>query len=564
MSPQLPLPTALLLPTAFLVACVSSSPLLAQVRSTDGSGNNVGSPGYGQANNQFSRSTPIRYGDGVGSLATFGPSGAPLPNPRSVSNAVSAQAGSILDPGNRSDFVWQWGQFLDHDITLTDEGTVPEVANISIPSAADPLFPVIPFDRSGFTGGTTSPRQQSNKVTGWIDGSMIYGSDATRSNNLRTGVGGTLALTSTPNGQMLIYNGVGEENQNPTPLPATSLFLSGDERANEQVGLTAMHTVWMREHNLQAALIQTTNPTWSDEDIFQEARRIVIAEIQAITYKEYLPALLGSAAPSVPMGNAYDPTIDPSITNEFATAAFRLGHTQVSPELLRLDPVTGVDLGSLSMASAFFQPMLFTSTAYDEAATLLKGMSTQIQQRTDLLITDELRNMLFGPPGAGGMDLAALNIQRGRDHGLGTYNDARNLFGVGLAATWADITSDLTLQAALASVYGSVDDIDLWVGLLAEDPIADSVAGSTMTAMLADQFNRLMLGDRFFFLWDPGLEQDQRMSLMNTRLSEVILRNTSITALPLNVFIVPEPSRALLLLLGFSATALRRRRLQLR
>jgi peroxidase len=114
-------------------------------------------------------------------------------------------------------------------------------------------------------------------------------------------------------------------------------LLSGDDRINEQPGLIIMHIVWLREHNRVAANLQTLNPTWNDEQLFQEARRVVIAEWQHILYNELLPMFLGPrymrdfnlfpSSRDIYSNNEYDPSIDPSITNEFATAAFRMGHT---------------------------------------------------------------------------------------------------------------------------------------------------------------------------------------------------------------------------------------------
>ena len=138
---------------------------------------------------------------------------------------------------------------------------------------------------------------------------MIYGSDATRAAALRSFVGGLLKTSA---GNLLPFNTAGLANANDAQIfPDSQLFLAGDVRANENVELTALQTLFVREHNHQAALLAAAHPTWTDEQIFQGARAIVIGEIQSITYNEFLPALLGNNAltayrgynPSVNVGN---------------------------------------------------------------------------------------------------------------------------------------------------------------------------------------------------------------------------------------------------------------------
>jgi peroxidase len=153
---------------------------------------------------------------------------------------------------------------------------------------------------------------------------------------------------------------------------------------------------------------------------------VVAAELQLITYQEFLPVLLGpdSLAPY----KGYRPDVNPGISNEFATAAYRFGHSMVSPQLLRLDSTNNpVAVGHLPVRAAFFNPGEIINNGIDP---LLRGLAFNIAQRVDIHIVDDLRNFLFGAPGAGGFDLAALNIQRGRDHGLLSYNETRRRLGL--------------------------------------------------------------------------------------------------------------------------------------
>lgn len=155
----------------------------------------------------------------------------------------------------------------------------------------------------------------------------------------------------------------------------------------------------------------------------------------------------------------------------------------------------------------------------------------------DPQIIDDLRNFLFGPPGAGGLDLGAIDIQRGRDMGLPSYNQTRRDFGLAAAATFADITSDTDLQNALASVYSSVEDVDLFVGGLTEDHKPGSMVGETFWTILQDQFQRLRDGDRFWYE-NSQFTAGELDEIRNTSLADLILRDTSITSLPSNIFTV--------------------------
>lgn len=500
-------------------------------RSVDGTGNNLQNSNFGAAGQELLRTVDPAYADGVST-----PAGQDRPSARLVSNVVVAQDESILNDRRLSDMVWQWGQFIDHDITLTpvDEDNHFDVDVPQGDPSFDPLGTgavTLPLTRSTAAIGTGTdadhPRQQSNVNTAFIDGSMVYGSDAERAAALRTFSGGRLATSA---GDLLPFNTAGLEN---AETNSADQFLAGDIRANEQVGLTAMHTLWVREHNRLAEKIAAADPTLSDEAIYQQARQIVIGEIQAITFNEYLPALLGRHAIDTYQG--YDATVNPGISNLFATAGFRYGHSTLSSTLLRLDDNGNeVAAGNLSLLESFFNPQVIADGGID---SLLKGLSSQVSQEIDPYVIDDVRNFLFGPPGAGGLDLASLNIQRGRDHGLPDYNTVREQLGLQRAECFADITSDTEVQRRLEAAYGSVDKIDVWVGALAEDHLRGASVGELLGTVIVDQFQRLRDGDRFWYQHSFSGRQLQQID--HTRLSDVIERNTELTSLQRNVFFVP-------------------------
>ncbi|MCB9853223.1 MAG: peroxiredoxin [Phycisphaerales bacterium] len=497
-------------------------------RTIDGSGNNTTNTTWGSTDEAMLRMGANRYAD---SLST--PAGDDRPSARAVSNAVIAQADLIANEKNASDFLWQWGQFVDHDIDETPIADPSEPMDIVVPTGDVWFDPAgdgdktIPLDRSAYLT-INDTRTQFNAITAYIDASNVYGADEERANTLRT-LDGTGRL-ATSNGNLLPFNTAGLPN---APVNSDTLFLAGDIRANEQVALTAMHTLFVREHNRVADSIRAAMPDLPADDVYEMSKCIVAAEMQAITYNEFLPVLLGSNA--LPPYRGYRPDVNAGIANEFATAAYRVGHSMLSHELLRIDADGNeIAAGHLALASGFFNPQAIIDEGIDP---LLRGLASQVCQRVDAYLVDDVRNFLFGPPGSGGFDLASLNIQRGRDHGLPTLNQMRRDLGLTAYASFDEVTSDATASANLASVYADVEDIDLWVGGLAEDHIADAMVGETWLVIIRDQFTRLRDGDRFFYR--AYLPQPLVDYVNNMTLARIIRANTAIRdELPENVFVV--------------------------
>lgn len=493
----------------------------AEVRSIDGTGNNQTNVDLGAAGQPLLRVADNGYADGVDD-----PAGADRPSAREISNLLS-ENGDVdeMNDRNLSAFLYIWGQFLDHDIDLTEpQGHEGEFFPVDVP-LGDPLFDpfatgdqVIPLTRSEFdpTTGTSldNPRQQVNFITSYIDGSMVYGSDQETADALRSHVDGKLLITD---------SGL-------LPTDEDGQLLAGDIRAAENLTLTSMHALFVREHNRLATQITQENPNLSDEDIYQRARAIVIGEIQAITFNEFLPALLGRDAISEYQG--YDDSVDPAIANEFSTAAFRFGHTTLNDAVYFIGNEGNEVSDEISLAEAFFNPGYLEEVGID---TLLKAGASLASQEIDLQVVGSLRNFLFGPPGAGGLDLVSLNIQRGRDHGLADYNSTRAAYGLDQVDSFADITRDLNVQAELETLYGDVNNIDLWVGLMAEDHLDGTSVGELTSTIIVDQFERLRDGDRFWY--ENTFDRNDLREIDHTSLADVIQRNTAVEGLQDNVFL---------------------------
>lgn len=494
-------------------------------RAIDGSGNNKATATLNQAGTAVLRIAPAAYDDGVDDFADDS-----RPNPRDVSNAVFAQPEDALTatPDRLSDLFTIWGQFIAHDTDLVLDNS-GELA--PIPVGPDDLFAApIPFERSGFdpaTGtGSDNPRLQVNSVTGWLDGSMIYGSDEERAAFLRAEDG----RLKTSAGELLPFNDGSLDNLGPG---GDAGYIAGDIRARENFGLTTLHTLFVREHNWQVEQLADRHPDWDADRLFDEARIRVEAEIQQITYDEFLPQLLGPDAIDPYAG--YDPDVDPRISHSFLTAAFRIGHTLISTTIHRVEE-DGSDspFGHLTVREAFFtgETSLGEEGGLDPA---LRGLAVGAAQALDTKVVEDLRSFLVSPDGSLGLDLPALNLQRGRDHGLPPYNQVREAFGLPAADDLAAITADADVAAEIASVYDGVDTLDMWVGGLAEDAVAGALVGPLFQAILADQFTRLRDGDRF---WAEGrLDPPLLDEIRSTSLADIIRRNTDIVDIQDEVFL---------------------------
>lgn len=499
----------------------------------DGAGNNLANPEWGSVNSPLLRISPADYDDGISS-----PAGADRPSPRVISNTFSASPeDGIVNDRDFTAMVYAWGQFLDHDIDLTGSANPKESLPVIVPAGDEWFDPnstgemTIFFSRSQYdlaTGTSTdNPREQVNAITAFIDGSQIYGVDSERAAALREFVGGRMKVSEN---DFMPLNTEGFENANDAHrVDDAQLFLAGDVRANENPELSSLHILFIREHNRIADEAAQRHPDWTDEELYQFARQVVIAELQKITYDEFLPSILGENA--MPDYRGYQADVNPGIANEFSTAAFRFGHSMLGNDIEFLDNDGEEIFEAMELRDSFFNPVVLYETDIDP---LLKYLASDNAQEIDPIVVDDVRNFLFGEPGQGGFDLASLNIQRGRDHGLADYNTVREAYGLERITSFDQITSDPALQAKLASTYGSVDNIDLWIGGLAEDHLPDSSMGETFTAILVDQFVRLRAGDRFWYQY--SLPNRLVQQIENTTLADIIRRNTDITKLQENVF----------------------------
>jgi peroxidase len=422
-----------------------------------------------------------------------------------------------------SAWLYVFGQFVDHDLDLEFTPTTNPAINITVPPS-DPVFK--PGTSIAMTRDVRDPVTNTiiNTVAGYLDLSQLYGSTVAVANALRNSDG---TLKSSDNGQALpVVNGS---------------FVTGDPRVMENPELTALTILFMREHNFWVGKLKSEHPSWTGDQLYNMAKAITTAEYQNIVYEEYLPVLIG---PVLGEYKGYRPNINAQVTQEFSTAAFRVGHSQVSDTQEGLDN-NGKVIFTESLAQAFFN-----TPAEDEANginPLLRSLGVDFSQATDVYTVSVLRNLLFAPLVGGDVDevdLIAIDIQRERDVGLATLNQTRKALGLAPYSSFAQLTSDPVLQKNLATVYGNIANVDLFMGGLAEDHVPGASVGPTFQVIIATQFQSLRAGDRFFWM-NEKFNRETTDMISDTTLADIIKRNTDTTFLQEKVFLAaPIPTHA--------------------
>lgn len=358
------------------------------------------------------------------------------------------------------------------------------------------------------------PRVHINTITSTLDANTIYGSTKAIADQLRTFSGGQMKVQD-------VFASMGLKPLLPKqlirpdldcfgrPNADTYCFFGGDERVNEQPTLTALHTLYVRDHNRVAKRLAQLNPHWDDDRIYHETRHIEAALVQHILISEYLPLLIGhdmmikynlTAAPPNTYWNGYDPSVTPSISQGFSTAAFRQGHTFIQGKVRFYDSRTFEFVGSMMLRSLFKRPFHYYKPGrVDE---VVAGIINTPAQVYDPFVTEEISGHLFQEPGESfGMDLPAINLARGREQGVPGYNAYRKWCGLGAVKSFAELQPLMANRTAVlySKLYKHVDDIDLWSGGISERRMAGSQIGPTFACIIARQFSSIKRGDRFWF-----------------------------------------------------------------
>uniref|UniRef100_A0A1I8PRJ4 Chorion peroxidase n=1 Tax=Stomoxys calcitrans TaxID=35570 RepID=A0A1I8PRJ4_STOCA len=533
----------------------------AKYRSFDGNCNNVlpHRSHWGAAGQPMERLLPPAYEDGIWTPRIHAKDGSLLTGAREISRILLGDADRPHPVYNL--FLMQFGQFIAHDVTQS--ATVRLESGQSVQCCTENNADVLPPHQRHFacmpipvemndefyahfgircmnfvrlslapnTDCRAGYGKQRSKVTHFLDGSAIYGSSVETARELRLFRGGKLRMFNDFGRDMLPLTT--DKGACGNDDPSATCFKSGDGRTNQIISLIALHLIFAREHNRIAEILSQINPHASDETLYQEARRIVVAELQHITYNEYLPAVIGPMQMKrfrlVPQHHGYSSDynneINPAITNAFSGAAFRMGHSSVAGKFHMPGGPSHVE-EIINIPDVMFNPSrMRMRTFFDD---MLVTMLHQPMQQVDSAITHGLSRFLFRGNNPFGLDLAAFNIQRGRDQGLRSYNDYLEVMGNRRIHSFNQLPPEIGRK--LSQVYHHPDDVDLWIGGLLEKPIEGGIVGATLAEIIADQFSRFKVGDRYFYEYNrkinPGaFTMDQLHEIRKVTMARLICDN---------------------------------------
>lgn len=511
-------------------------------RRYDGSCNNLYVPWWGKSNTPCERLVKASYDDGISKARSRSVTGSELPNPRDIAMFIHK---AHKTKAQTTQFFTFYGQFLFHDFVLTGRSSYKDGTEkhcgcgsdykdpdcLPIPIPARDYYnkdqKCFPFTRSSPVGSMYNDckfkyREQENLVTAWVDLSNIYGSHDRLATKLRSYKFGLMKISISPENGHSDFPLMSASECPHKDWKIQSCFMTGEHRAEDNHYISSFGRIYLREHNRLARALYKINPYWSDEKTYQEARRINIAQLQHTTYYEFLPILLGSRSmkhwkllPSRGYFDGYDKNLSPQLRNAFIIAA-RYGHA-----LVNRDHYTFDDQYNL-ISNVTTNKVLFTHAK--DTDIVMRGSLLQHSYYFSPAINDYMNNHLFEGMSKKfeRLSLGAINIQRGRDHGLPGYNKYRKWCGLKYARSFDELVEiPYYTREKLKKIYMSVDDIDLFTGCMSEYPVKDGVVGPTTSCILGAGFHDWKYADRFWYETNDKLTGFTKIQLNEIRKSSI-------------------------------------------
>jgi len=557
----------------------------------DGSCNNLRNPNYGETYTPFKRFLLPDYSDNVSEVKAP-KSGNPLDFANSRKICTEVHQDQRKDDYKVTSFFVAFGQIVIHDTMMfrsdrfdccaksTDAQMSEQCAATSL--VKDYFYHTLHKKTCmGFTrsqsavtrGCKLGPRQQLNRQSAGLDASYIYAQYKDLMDRLRVMSDGKLKVETGSNVQRLTICKEGatskgiltciDDNKDVQNIENIVFDtqedgckgLTGDNRVNTTPGLYVESLLFVRLHNWICVQLKAaaTSSSPTDEQLFQEARRIVIAIYQHVVFSEWLPAFIGRTymqmygLSPLPKGRGYfkgyDPKEELGAYNVASAAAMRVGHSLVSGIFSTVDPDTYKWDKSVPLSTVMEKP--FTQCV----DAVILGLVKQAAHHRGKSMSEQMTNYLFQPEGLDfGADLCTININRGRDHGVPGYNKWRKWCGLSEIKTWNDAYKILDAAAVnkYKNLYKHPDDIDLFSAGVSEK-IMEGVVGPTFGCIMARSFRTSKIADRFWYenkIGNVGFTQDQLMSIKSWTFRDIIcLLGDDISKVQKYVMYLPDRHR---------------------
>ncbi|CAF1039310.1 unnamed protein product [Adineta ricciae] len=498
-------------------------------RSITGVCNNLQRPYEGSAQTAYSRLLPAAYDDGLSKPRSQSVLGEPLPSCRQISLSMGSKP--VFDTSYNNFFV-AYGQFIMHDIILslpvTDSGSTP-ISSCSCESQDSDMCTVVdvapndpfmagqqcmatPATAQAFSDQVCSlgVKEQMNANSHYIDLSVTYGSTRLTAHGLRTGTNGFLKTAKRPWSKFDLPPGQREGKSCVDGTDSERCFAGGDSRLMENLILTGIQAQWVRAHNIFTVELAKARPDWKNDDflLYEEAKRILVAVHQRITYDDWLPILIGKEAANRFTGDngvtsRYDPSMPGVVFNEAAAAALRL-HTLVRDLFTRCTP-KGELIDQVWLRDVNAKCKLAYDAKNNGVDSLLCGSLFDYGFAGDTNYVQDIHHRLFESVNRQGEirrnDIVAINICRAREHGIPGYNAFRELCGLPRASQFQDFTDTMSFEnaAKLKMIYKHPEDVDLFIGINHENHVPGGLVGPVSACIIGTQFRHLKYGDRHFY-----------------------------------------------------------------